>query len=262
VGGRRASGAEIGIARRHSTVDYHLNLDVIWSRKQWQKAFVVTTKPTAFLWMIISVWFGVFMPLKWIHLWSWTSGPAVQTVSIYRFGLPAGLAALSLSFKIAILIRIGTLLKNHGQSFWASQTPPYGREIPIERPLPIPYYRGRRLQKKKSNAVKWFVISASTFVVSLYLYLEWIMFSEFATFIDSTISSNLAGILTAYLGTLPTSPVTQSTLQGMDPYAIVFNFFLAWLPAIPLVIMFMNVNSYLFEIYHRFLYIAFGRYNG
>lgn len=210
-----------------------------------RRGLVYLTRPVAFGASLYMIW-GITIQLPYflygLHIAS--LGEGASTVSIlftFWFYLPA----LQLAFYLAVGIQAVQTARRYGRAIQGRIIPPYDRKPPA-RDLPERWgYRRSRKQRMWKLA---FGLSVASILLTNLVYLSSLQWhSEQVAEIVSAIPSDF---LVTIFSSLLLAPIQQFGLSSggeMNAATLTGSIFRIWLPAVPLTVWYLNLNSYLYE---------------
>lgn len=176
----------------------------------------------------------------------------VGTINPFLFTFWMFLPAFQLAFYFAVGFRMIQILRKCVNSARGLIIPPYEKQPPEKE---LPRERGYARSRKLSNIRRWFAISFSSVIilnVAYNLHFQWN--PEAVANIIRVVPSDIVLSVLSLILVFPVDQFGSSISGDMTPIVLISSILLIWVPAIPLAVWYLNLNSYLYEIIRNRLF--------
>ena len=215
----------------------------------------------SYLYVIVFSWaVGVKLPnyLFLLYLSLKTPGAiAVGTVGIFSHYILLSMSmALGIATYSAIGIRTLLLLRSYLKRIWEVSVPPYTVESTIETQRPITWKKSTVRLKNKIHWFKiWMGVSIAILPPIVVLYFRWLQWNteSIANVLNGASSAEVLFSF-AYLLSAPIMTLLPEYTSGMNTISLVGTATLVWIPAVPLTLAILNLNSFIYDLMNRYIF--------
>ncbi|WP_128477022.1 hypothetical protein [Halorussus pelagicus] len=230
---------------------------MIYSRTALQKGAVVLSRGLAFALVVVFVWWIFVRVPQFAYIWYLNPGDGhSQTVNPYVFTFFYFQIPVRVSFYIAIGARILLVTREYFQFAQGYLIPPYPVHQLPDKELPVAWREAQEpIQKKFRNFIRAFGLALVLMVSIDIFHVRWLQWNSES--IAELLRRLPADILLGSISFVLSAPIQQFGVPftaDMNSVTLVGNLFLVWIPVVPLVIGFLNLNSLLYDIIEESLF--------
>lgn len=235
---------------------------MVYSLTDLQKGAVILSRGLAFALVVVSLWWIFVRIPQFVYVWYLNSGDGnVQTVNPYVFTFFYFQTPIQLSFYITVGARVLIVTRKYLQFAQGYIIPPYPVHQLPDKELPVGWREAQKpIQKKLRNFIRAFGLALVLMVSVDILHVRWLQWNSesIAEFLRRLPADILLGSISFVLS-VPVQQFGEPFTADMNSATLVGTLFLVWIPVIPLVVGFLNLNSLLYDVTKGGLFL-FGRF--